>query len=138
VSAFRRQACLFQAEDLWAAVQSHSQLQHYVPVQWLHEGRLGINYFLHDKAVPLEWSISASRLMAGGQGLRAGDPRISPLPSVTNCCVMCLEAGVLAAETLQHTLFECPSFEALRSATAIAPLLPGLMQGIAVLSRGLT
>ena len=78
------------------------------------ERKWTLNKFLHDKAVDPEAATTVARLLAGGQGLRGGDPVSTPTPSQTNCCLHCLMSGRRITETLSHFLFDCPAYSNLR------------------------
>ena len=54
------------------------------------ETRPGVNSALHDKAVGAEQARAVARLLAGGQGLRGGDPVQEESATVENCCFWCL------------------------------------------------
>ena len=110
--------------------EQHSQLGLYVPAKWLHDGILAVNSFLHDKSIPMQQALSAGRLLVGGQGLRAGDPKRVPVVTADNACVACLAAGNRVPETLKHVLFDCPTFGHLRRQEDISALLPDLRDGI--------
>ena len=84
----------------------HGNLAHYRCSTWLVDGPWRVNPFIHDSAVPSDQARLLSRLLAGGQGLRVGDP-VSTRATRTNCCVLCLEQGVKQAE--------CPAYDTIRN-----------------------
>ena len=62
---------------------------------------------------------SLDRLLAGGQDLRAGDPRCALIATQHNCCVFCLQRGSRTAETLAHVTFCCPAYAQLRAPSSV-------------------
>ncbi len=66
-----------EAEACLAAVAAHERLAHYLPTAWVEEGAWRVNMTLHDKKAGAEEARIISRLLAGGQGLRAGDSRVA-------------------------------------------------------------
>ncbi len=112
-----------ESEDLLERCQSHPRLAHYFPVQ-LHLGNPScVNEFLHNASVAVETAHCVGRLFSGGQGLRAADPRVTPIATVDNCCVFCLELGVRVAETLAHVMFNCPSYQHIRDGSELFLLI---------------
>jgi hypothetical protein len=103
-------------EDCLARCSVHPRLIHYVPVAWSTAGIWGINATLYNKKVPAKEAREVGRLLAGGQGLRAGDSRADQEATRHNCCVHCLMNGVKVADTLEHMIFYCPLIEPARSA----------------------
>ena len=110
-----------EAEEQTTQCESHPNLAHYNQVKYLQEGNWAINNFLHSPAVNTDSARRINRLLVGGQGLRAGDPRNAVDPTCENCCVFCLEAGIKAAETLIHVTFTCPAYAGARCAAPIVP-----------------
>ena len=97
-----------------------------------HERRLTINSFIHDKRVPANVAINVTRLIVGGQGLRAGDPRITPEATAENCCIFCLENGRAVPETLGRLICNCPAVSHLRFDQQLAEVLPKLEPGFSI------
>ena len=120
IRSFKKGAEHEEAQALAQECARHEGLHHYVPVAWNFRGVWAINGFIHDKKVPPEVAALVSRLMAGGQGLRGGDPALPPAPTVKNCCVLCLLQGVEVAETLRHFVFDCPAYRSLRTEAGMA------------------
>ena len=87
----------------------------YHPSTLLQEGALGVNRFLHDVAIDAQEALAISRLLAGGQGLRGGDPRLVRGVTPRTACVSCLLLGRRVRETLSHFLWECPTTAPARS-----------------------
>jgi hypothetical protein len=125
VAKFAAQAGADEAEELWAAAESHGNLRHYRPGPWLSGGLHSINYFLHDKRVTECKARSAGRLTCGGQGLRGGDPVIEPPTRAANCYLPCLLRGIQAVETLRHVFFDCPHYCDCRQMAASQGILAG-------------
>ena len=78
------------------------------------ETRPGVNSALHDKAVGAEQARAVARLLAGGQGLRGGDPVQEAAATVENCCLWCLSLGKRLRETLRHSIIECSAYDDVR------------------------
>jgi hypothetical protein len=98
-----------EAEDITSLASHHPGLKHYQQVHWQCETQWTPNIFLHDQAIDATIARRISRLLSGGQGLRAGDPR-APVPvSRNNCCIFCLEQGIITVGTLAHVVFLCPA-----------------------------
>ena len=112
-----------EAEHFFYQCSHHSRLANYRPVRYHCEGTWGINRFIHAPSVDCDTARKVTRLLAGGQGLRAGDPRCEPSVTPTNCCVFCLEAGFGAAETLRHATFDCPAYVDARSNPILSDVL---------------
>jgi len=107
------------AVKLWEECESHEQLMHYQPGVWCREGRWSLNVWVHNPCVGVVEARLVSRLLAGGQGLRAGDCCEGVDVTVANCCVFCLESGDKALENLRHVVFDCPSYQASRDRSVI-------------------
>ena len=95
-------------EDLLEHTAMHSRLANYVPTMWTATGIWTINTTLHNKKVPEADARVVGRLLAGGQGLRAGDSAVDLPATKNNCCVHCLLSGLCVADSLEHMLFDCP------------------------------
>ena len=111
---FWEQASAGDAEYLWVLCSQHDRLANYQQARWCCEGVWGINSFLHKRKFRVGMSIVASRLLVGGQGLRAGDCKEDVGVTVNNCCVYCLEEGHTVLESLVHVVFLCPSYDRVR------------------------
>ena len=119
-----RDAPLLQADRHADAISAHQGLAHYVPVVFTYEGRWGINKCLYDHRVDYEEARVVSRLACGGQGCRAGDPKVLHEATPGNCCLHCLVVnGQAIPETLSHVLLRCPLGAVLREDPEVALLL---------------
>ena len=106
-------------EAIASLCQRHHNTASYSLTRWVADQEWAINNFLHNKAVEPDQARQISRLICGGQGLRGGDPKSTPQPTRTNCCVFCLEKGNRSVESLHHVLFECEAYEHLRRTASI-------------------
>jgi hypothetical protein len=116
--AYSKQSLLQGAEGLARQCLLSSAQASYVIAPWRFDNRWGVNNFLHNRD-SASMCKNINRLLVGGQGLRGGDPVGGTLPMIRNCCVFCLEAGVRAAETLRHVVFQCPAYKDARRAPNI-------------------
>ena len=126
--------CQEYAQRCWSEAQVHANLRHYHPSWWLLHGTYSINKSVHDKAVDESLARATSRLLCGGQGLRAADPVSSPRATVSNACLACLRWGVRQAETLHHVLHHCPEYDDLRKEPGVPSFLSSV-NGRIVLHR---
>ena len=98
-------------------------MKHFKPLVWELEGRWGLNQSLYAPAVDWKVAHTVGRLLAGGQGLRAGDPCHPVEVSAEICCMWCLERGIVAGETLEHFLRDCGAYSHLRLEHTISKVL---------------
>ncbi len=77
-----------------------------------------INRELHHQTISNKASVTISRLLCGGQGLRAGDPQRPTEVCMRKACTYCLSQGRPTSETLWHFLHECPLTAAARQSNA--------------------
>ena len=96
----------------------HHNLANYHPKptqtsDFSHDGQR-INRELHHQSINNKTSVTISRLLCGGQGLRAGDPQRPTEVCMRKACTYCLSQGRPASETLWHFLHECPLTAAAR------------------------
>ena len=88
--------------------QRHQNLAHYSPQPVQLCGGQGINPEIHHHTYNNKISITISRLLCGGQGLKAGDPQRPTEVCMRKACTYCLSQGQPKSETLWHFLHECP------------------------------
>ena len=88
--------------------QRHQNLAHYSPQPVQLCGGQGINPEIHHHTYNNKTSITISRLLCGGQGLKAGDPQRPTEVCMRKACRYCLSQGQPKSETLWHFLHECP------------------------------
>ena len=101
-------------EELCSKCNSHPNLASYCPLASVIPNSIGPNRLLHFPGYPADHARRISRLLCGGQGLRAGDPLFPSAPSIRNVCIFCLQQGVKVPETLSHFLHACPLTEPIR------------------------
>ena len=82
------------------------------------QGGHHINRELHHQTISNKASVTISRLLCGGQGLRAGDPQRPTEVCMRKACTYCLSQGRPTSETLWHFLHECPLTAAARQSKA--------------------
>lgn len=70
-------------------VEANPGLKLYHPACLAQEGMLGINRF-HDISLEAAEALAISRLLAGGQGLRSGDPKTRRPATPRTACFYCL------------------------------------------------
>ena len=75
------------------------------------ETKPGVNRALHDKSIGAAEARAVARMLAGGQGLRGGDPTEEGEATVQNCCLWCLGDGRRVRETLRHVIMHCPAYK---------------------------
>ena len=100
--------------------KSHPALAHYCPAPCTLGGEMNINHILHDKSLDAEQSRSIARLLAGGQGLRGGDPAFLSSVTPRTACLFCLREGVRRRESLLHVVFHCPAYADIRAQPSVA------------------
>ena len=98
------------ATELWQLCEQHPRLAHYQPGPWCAESLFAINPAIHNPQINVLEARAAARLLAGGQGLLAGDPRAVIEATPSNACHFCLLRGIKVAETLEHVLARCPHY----------------------------
>ena len=95
-------------ENLIYSSQRHQNLAHYSPHPVQNSSGQGINPEIHHLTYNNKPSITISRLLCGGQGLKAGDPQRPTEVCMRKACTYCLSQGQPKSETLWHFLHECP------------------------------
>ena len=113
--AWNGSSAICDVQELWSLCQAHPQLALFAPMAAFGVGRPSINHSLHDVSISAQQSRAVSKLLCGGQFLRAGDPVFPPTVSCRNVCIPCLHSGVKVPETLTHFLFDCPLYGAARA-----------------------
>ena len=115
ISAIGTELWQRDAEDCAIECERHKNLAHYMLTEWRHSGICSVNKHLHNAYVEPTTARTISRMLAGGQELRADYPHIEPLATRGNCCAQCIITGPTTAETLEHVAFHCPAYQHLRA-----------------------
>ena len=110
-------------EETLRQCSEHAGLAHYQAALLLATGAPGVNAHLHYYSVPIQVAQMVSRLLAGGQDLRGGDPRTEQPATSRTACVPCLVAGGVVAETLSHVVCKCELYKEVRREAAISDIL---------------
>ncbi|CAE8643598.1 unnamed protein product [Polarella glacialis] len=102
------------ADELVQECVSHQGLSHYQPSPWTDEGQMGVNRLMHHVGANATESLELARLLAGGGGLRGGDPRSPGTVTPRTACMIWLLNGRRERETLEHFVYRCPGYDELR------------------------
>ena len=116
---------------------NHPCLANYQPAPCIFEGAIDINRIIHDKSLDADRSRAVARLLAGGQGLRGGDPHLADRITPRTACLHCLRQGLRRREGLIHVTFECPAYVDIREQANVAEAWRSAPKEVLCFSRDL-